>query len=265
MKVLDIDLDFFLSNICLSPHDNNRPAASEFCPWAPEAVRKFMEHNCGLTTSPQLPAMKVTTHDEVFDIWKEQVRTRQLLAPFDVVHIDAHADLGLGDSSYVYILGELLHAAPHERQEPTRGGSSGLNEGNYLAFAIACRWLQTLTYVHHPLMRDDLPRFLFRGHDPETKIIEFGCYRAEDARRLAFRETPPQALAMEPQVPIRVIAKEDFIGDHGEFVFGYVSISPRYTPSEAEAIMPIIGQYLQFLDRVSFLQIGRGCEFTPNQ
>lgn len=255
MKVLNIDLDFFLSRIRHSPDEDTRPAADEFSPWAPESVHEFMKRNCGLTSSPKLPTMVVTTHDEVFDLWKEQIRNGRLHTPFDVVHIDAHADLGMGDASCTYILGELLHIAPHERQEPRRGGWCGLAEGNYLAFAVACRWLRTLTYVHHPQMSNDLPRFLFRGHDTKTGMIELGCYRAKDAKSLGSLNVPPQPIATEPPVPIHVIPAKEF-RDDGNFAFGYLSRSPRYTPVEAEALVPVIGEYLQFLDREAFFTSG---------
>lgn len=258
MRILNIDLDFFLSDIRYSPQDRSRPPAKDFKPWPPEAVQDFMERNCGLDpTAPlPLPGILVQTHDEVFDIWKEQIRTGQLKTPFDVVHIDAHADLGLGDASYTYILGDLLHAPPSDRQDPKRGGSTGLHEGNYLAFAVACRWLRTITYVHHPARRNDLPRFLFRDHDPATKLMELACYRPEDARMLALLKTPPVPLSMEPVVPIDLVSKNDFRERDG-FALGYVSVSPLYTPEEAEVLVPVIEGYVRLLDRNAFLKLGR--------
>jgi hypothetical protein len=41
MKILDIDLDFFLSHIVRYPENDVRPAAREYIPWAPECVREF--------------------------------------------------------------------------------------------------------------------------------------------------------------------------------------------------------------------------------
>ena len=256
MKVLNIDLDFFLSRIRHLPNGNSRPSSSDFTPWPVEDVHNFMKLNCGLAKTSKLPSVLVNTHDEVFDLWKEQIINRQLQEPFDVFHVDAHADLGLGDSSFIYILGELLHAAPHERQEPKRDGLDGLNEGNYLAFAIACRWLKTMTYVHHPMMRNDMPRFLFRNQNTDTRVIELNCYSAADARNLALNRNPPRPIATEPPVPIKVVSKEDF-RERGDFVFGYLSKSPKYTPLQAEELIPEIGKYLQFFDRASFLQITR--------
>ncbi len=254
MKVLDIDLDFFLSEICHRPNRNSRLLSSDYIPWAPEAVHNFMEHNCALTRVSKLPALVVRTHDEVFDIWREQIRKRHLQVPFHVVHVDAHADLGFSDSSYIYILGELLQVAPNERQDPKRGGGNGLNQGNYLAFAIACRWLRKLTYVHHPRMSNDLPYLLFRNHQTQTKMIELGLYRVEDAERLASCNAPPQPLALEPPVPIHMISKEKF-KNQGGFAFAYVSISPQYTPPQAEDLIQEIGRYVRFFDKETFLQI----------
>jgi hypothetical protein len=254
MRILNIDLDFFLSDIRYSPRNRLRPTAKDFKPWPPEAVHDFMERNCGLDPAVRLPGILVKTHDEVFDIWKKQIQTGQLKTPFDVVHIDAHADLGLGDASYTYILGDLLHALPSDRQDPKRGGSTGLHEGNYLAFAVACRWLRTLTYVYHPARRNDLPRFLFRGHDTATKLIELACYRPEDATRLASVKTSPAPLSMEPAVPMNIVSKNDFRERDG-FAFGYVSLSPLYTPKEAEVLVPVIGRYVRLFDRNAFLTL----------
>ena len=59
-----------------------------------------------------------------------------LTPPFHVTHVDAHADLGLGDAGYVYLLTELLLEDPRDRWWP-RTGTTGLNDANHLAFAIA--------------------------------------------------------------------------------------------------------------------------------
>lgn len=48
MYVLDLDLDFFLDNICPLAEKGTRPDANQASPWPEEQVRFFLEHNCGL-------------------------------------------------------------------------------------------------------------------------------------------------------------------------------------------------------------------------
>lgn len=40
-----------------------------------------------------------------------------MTTPLEVVHIDAHADLGLGDASYSYLMGELAYEPIEKRYE----------------------------------------------------------------------------------------------------------------------------------------------------
>ena len=63
-----------------------------------------------------------------------------------MTHVDAHADLGLGDAGYLCLMTELLFVPPAERVSP-KTGPEGLNDGNWLSFAIACHWVTELVYV----------------------------------------------------------------------------------------------------------------------
>jgi hypothetical protein len=51
MRILDLDLDFFLSSIA---HDQSsggaRLSEKDFKPWASDNVREFLESPCGLST-----------------------------------------------------------------------------------------------------------------------------------------------------------------------------------------------------------------------
>ncbi len=72
-----------------------------------------------------------------------------MTTPFDVVHVDAHADLGLGfgDLGWFHLAADLLHRT---REERAVENPPGLTEGNYLLYAVACGWIESLTYVAHP-------------------------------------------------------------------------------------------------------------------
>jgi hypothetical protein len=140
-RVLDIDLDFFLNDVHYFSQNNCRLSSEDYKPWSADKVVAFLENNCGINRQNKIRGKIVTHHQEAFFYWRQLVINRDIKVPFDVVHIDAHADLGLGDAGWVYLMGELLHKKLNERIYP-KEGSKGLNAGNYLAFAIACRWVK---------------------------------------------------------------------------------------------------------------------------
>ena len=67
-------------------------------------MRTVLEDHCGLDRARPVPGRLVTDHFEAFLFWQELVRCGALDIPFDVVHVDAHADLGSGDAGYVYLM-----------------------------------------------------------------------------------------------------------------------------------------------------------------
>lgn len=71
-----------------------------------------------------------------------------LAQPLSITHVNAHADIGLGGSGYTYLLSDLLRKPVQERHFP-RIGDGGMDDGNYLIFAIACHWIRDLTYVYN--------------------------------------------------------------------------------------------------------------------
>ncbi|MDG3147131.1 UPF0489 family protein [Streptococcus suis] len=51
----------------------------------------------------------MTGHIEALIFWKELINSKMLSDPFDVVHVDSHADLGLGDASWSFLQVSFLH------------------------------------------------------------------------------------------------------------------------------------------------------------
>lgn len=244
--ILDLDLDFFLSDIAHWP-SGDRLDAIDFVPWSESRVRRFLEKQCGLSVEKPIPGKVVKTHDEVFKHWRAKISAGEWEAPFSVTHIDAHADLGLGDSSYIYLLGELL-GLPSSRRTNPREGTSGLNEGSYLAFALACEWIDELVYVYHCSLDrpEDLPAFYFNDCNPETGAIQLKQYRPEEIRAAVDAMRFPGDL-----VPVRVLDPVPFHAESGSafkddrgFDFVYLSKSPAYTPPESDGLVSVITEYM---------------------
>jgi hypothetical protein len=240
-RILDVDLDFFLANVFYKDASNERPGGNRYAPWPEQDVRDFLERGCGLDKGARLPGKVVVKHDEVFYDWRERIEGELLLPPFEVVHVDAHADLGMGDASYAYIMTEHLGKPVHLRTHPPTTEWSGINEGNYLAFAIACRWISRLTYVRHEKWEDDLLPCYMKGADEDSGFIQLKYFGQVDAHSLMLgHETP---LALEPEVPFQMIAGRHYRNKR-PFDRMYLALSPSYTPEGADKLIPIIKEYM---------------------
>lgn len=119
MRVLDLDLDFFL---CGKAHFKDsaegRLDPDEYPPWPLDLVMTFLTRRCRLDR-PR-PGFVVEHHNELFYMWGEAIQAGQIAAPFEVVHVDAHADLGLGDASYAYVMTQLAFEPIEHRYDRLR-------------------------------------------------------------------------------------------------------------------------------------------------
>jgi hypothetical protein len=250
--ILDIDLDFFQQDVCYSPSKSGSRLSDQraFAPWSKKAVRSFLENRCLLSKSSPKPGFFCVTHDLVFDKWNTMIRESMLQPPFHVVHVDAHADLGLGfrDLSFRYIFSEILHRQVSQRCKPRRGDKDGLKEGNFLSFALACRWISKLTFVPNPKSHDDLPRYMFKDFDTNSGFLQLKKYhKAQIDNSLILDNVVP--IEVEPTVPFERIAISDFLAE-SQFDFVFLTQSPTYTLPTTDRLIPIINEYTNLLDYV---------------
>lgn len=263
--VLDLDLDVFSQDAVSWPRPGTRPSEERHRCASPLDVRRFLEQRCLLTYRTKLPGAEFRDHDEAFSIWKRWIDNGTIVAPFEVVHVDAHADMGMGDSGYLYLMDELL-ALPLEERGTPRRGHDAMNAGNYLMFAIANRWISRLTYVF-PQLTDwiqnwnsapsgnpsgnreqsgrptDLMPMHFRNCDIDSGHIELKhCDRATLDRCMGRRTVGP-AISLEPGVPFEFTPIPRF-GRSG-FTHMVVARSPEYTPRSADSLLPILREYYE--------------------
>jgi hypothetical protein len=251
MCVLDIDLDFFLSKRRTHRIGKERPSDQDAVPWSCEDVRVFLEERCGLSAGKPVPGSVVVQHDEVFGSWQRLIQAGTLRIPFDVVHVDAHADLGMGDGSWTHIMGELVHRPVAERQFHC---ASQLGEGNYLAYAVACRWVKSITYVYHPELvprKLDIWWGLMKGYVDQPhvpgpdRVIQLKLLPRETLYGAGeLREVSP--LGLEPEVPLKVACPSSCRMD-GPPSFVFLSQSPSYTPPASDLLIPLIRRYIDEL------------------
>ena len=173
----------------------------------------------------------------MFSLWRDGIDDGALLAPFHVTHVDAHADLGLGDSGYTYLLTELLHQPVDQRRYPKLDGS-GLGDGNYLAFAVACRWISDLVYTYNEGGGSDLLAYLMDGFDPNADHIRMPVLTHQELKRVMGWQNPTVE-HFEPCVPVRTVPWRNFTAD-APFDAIFLARSPAFTPPESDTIFDAI-------------------------
>jgi hypothetical protein len=253
VRVLDLDLDFFLNRVSFRRPDGGRLDPERYIPWPEEMVHDVMRGFCGPSALGRPVGRTVTHHQEAFFFWRELVEAGEINEPFEVVHVDAHADLGMSNDGHRYIMGDLLHRPPDQRHRPN---PEKLRAGNYLLFAAACRWLSGLTYLMHPhrfshgqLIHDDRMSCHFRHSDPEGGIMELRCcdplvLRFDPPQPFAFGRSDTPALALEPPIPFT-----SMLWGVGPPPSGFDMIllahSPDYTPATADRLVAVIESFFE--------------------
>lgn len=232
MRVLDIDLDFFLADCCPLAAPGQRPPLTGCEPWPIEQVRVFFEANCGLSSTAPVPGRVFETHDQALVFWEELIAASRLSAPFHVTHVDAHSDLGIGYPGPNYVLFSVL-SMPVERRLnlPFFYAQHKLDEANYLLFALAMRRVASLDNVRNPHSRKDIPPMLLT---PDGNI-----HLTSMAAQLYAAQN-----GAEPVIPFRNY--EDYHAFHASEPYDFVTLamSPRYAPPEADALRTVIGAYI---------------------
>ena len=229
MTILDIDLDFFLNDVCPLAEAGERPALEGHEPWEEARVRRFLEENCGLSASRPVPGRIFETHDLALDFWRDMMLEGRLNAPFSVTHVDAHSDLGVGQTEYV--LNALLALPPGKRGDINALRREGhLSEANYLLFALAFRWTDRLINVRNPRSLPDLPREILEGEGIRLSSFVSRLMEAKHGR--------------EPLVPFIQYPDHTLYKAAGHFGFMSVAVSPRYAPKEADRLLPLLSEYM---------------------
>jgi hypothetical protein len=179
---------------------------------------------------------------------RDAIDASVLRAPFHVTHVDAHADLGLGDAGYVHLMSELLFREPEDRRDP----GEDLADSNYLLFALGCRWLPGLDYIYN---RDELPGegpgdlmpYAMEGYRPDAEHIELPVFTRGQIDDLLFggRLEP---IRREPRVPFRALPWHQYTAS-APFELICLARSPEYTPATCDPVFDVIRE--RFIDELA--------------
>ena len=231
MRVLDLDMDFFLSGPCPLAALGERPDESCAEVWSEEAVVRFLEEQCGLSADHPVPGAIFDTHDKALDFWAARLEDGSLTAPFEVVHVDTHSDLAFGPPGTNFVLNVVLSRLPDQRADKEAYRKAvELDEANYLLFALAFRWVDRLSYVRNPKSHHDIPRQLLTTQG-DIHLRSFISQMMEGRN------------GKEPVIPFDVYDDYTEFRQHG-YDFVTMAQSPRYAPASADKIMDILKRYI---------------------
>ena len=257
MKVLDLDMDYFMKSVAtfINESEPERLPEEDYgdSVWSEREVRNFLEGNLGLSKQNRIRGRVVAGHNESLFFWRELIEKGDLSTPFDVIHVDSHADLGLGYSSWTHILDYLLYYPVEERsQHPryfdTSGHLRSEGIGDYLLFAVAYRWISSIVYCGNPhgecndYLLDTLKDFKEEPiwdkpvqntiqllYNPDMPFPQYND--TEYVKRQYIRNS-----RKEPEVPFLIIPTIEDVHFDGNYDFAVLAQSPNY---------PVIGHSLK--------------------
>ena len=264
MKVLDLDMDYFMTQIANAPFSSEQRLDEDLfgkSVWPEKNVRAFLENNLGLSKAHKIPGRIVCGHNESLFFWEELIKNDQLRAPFDVIHVDSHADLGLGCPSVSFLQSSFL-TLPIETRRKIRDykfkdQTAEITIGDYLLWAIAYRMISSIVYCTNPngekndYLWDTLKAFQEvyiwdkpvknynqLKYNPEMDIPDFDSSET-------IRKKYLDGAIKDPEVELLIIPTIEDVKFHGDFDYVVLAQSPNYTPASADYIMDVFREYIE--------------------
>lgn len=264
LKVLDLDMDYFMTKIANTSFSSlERLDEKDYgdSVWSEDKVRDFLESNLGLSKENKIPGRIVCGHDEALFFWEELIESRKLEEPFDVIHVDSHADLGLGCNSDDFIQSMFLTLPTPTRRRirnyEFNNQIEEINIGDYLLWAIAYRMISSVTYCSNPngenndYLWDTLKDFQeeYIWDKPVKNYIqlkfnsemELPQYDSSDYYKKKYLD----GAIKDPEVELIIIPTIEDVKFHGDFDYAVLAQSPNYTPASADYIMDIFKEYIE--------------------
>ena len=263
MKILDIDMDYFMEEIAHTPF-NVKERLNEYyygdSVWSETKVRSFLEKNLGLSKYNKTEGRIVKNHNEALFFWEELISESKLSDPFDVIHVDSHADLGLGGNAVNFLQSSMLSLKPETRRKirdyEFNGKIEQINMGDYLLWAIAYRMISRLTYCANPTgdkndyCWETLKDFCEERicDRPVTNYIQlkynsnmdFPDYNSTELYKKKYLE----GALKDPEVEFVIIPTIEDVKFQGDFDYVVMAQSPNYTPASADYIIDIFREYI---------------------
>lgn len=263
MKVLDLDMDYFMRDIANTPFSvMTRLAEEEFgnLVWSKNEVINFLENNLGLSKNNKIPGRIITGHNEALFFWEELMLDGKLQEPFEVVHIDSHADLGLGCPSSSFLQNTILTMPVEERRKiksyEFNGEIEEINIGDYLLWGIAYKMFSKIIYCANPYGdKNDYCWDTLKDFKEEliwdVPVSNYIQLKFNDRMQMPkyndsveYKKMYFEGAIKDPEVELKIIPSIENVAFQGDFDFAVIAQSPNYTPASADFILDIFKEYI---------------------
>lgn len=263
MKVLDLDMDYFMTEIANTPFSSLERLGEEYddSVWPADMVRQFLEVNLGLSKERKIPGRLVCGHNEALFFWEELVENGSLIDPFEVIHVDSHADLGLGTPAGSFLQSGFLSLPISTRRRirdyEFNGHIEEITIGDYLLWAIAYRLVSSITYCANPnadkndyiwdTLRDFEEEYIWDKPIRNYIQLKFNSkmQMPQCDSSVAYRKKYLDDAIMDPEVELLIIPTIEDVRFCGDFDYAVLAQSPNYTPKCADYIMDIFREYIE--------------------
>jgi hypothetical protein len=245
-RILDIDLDFFLDRIFNSDHEPRGRLDPDLFRVDPIPVAlDYLHDRCCVPRDATTPGSVCEHHVDVWFEWRRMIRDGSLRAPFEVIHVDAHADMGLGNNSCLYIAEDLLARPVDQRRVPVGRDTWCVRDNNFIAYALATRWIGRLTYVTHPACQDDVQWLHMKDFDTRSGFVQMKRFRPGFTEGLDhFLDVKQLPFQPEPEIPMTQVRRKDYQAETApDFIF--LARSPNYTPNTADLLFDEISHLIE--------------------
>lgn len=239
MLVLDLDLDFFVDPTAhwVDLEDLTRLDESDYTVWPVVEALRFLREQCGL--SKPLPGWRIERHGQAFHEWSAAIDEEALSTPFSICHVDAHADLGSGESVWTRLMGEIMHLPVSERPKASK---SLVTDGSYLAFALAAGWVDQLSYVYCDSGGEDVFPYFFENQDLSASSLQLVAVPPEviaGSRFVGMEWIAETKTHSDPPIPFTASnwRQHQAIQEPDALV---VCRSPNFTPPSADVLYEAI-------------------------
>lgn len=257
-------MDYFMSKIAHTSFSyTDRLDEEEYgdSVWSQIKVRQFFEKNLGLSKVNKIPGRIVSGHNESLIFWEELIAGGKLIDPFDVIHVDSHADLGLGDSSWAFLQNKFLKLPTNCRRKIRsynfENSTKEINIGDYLLWAIAYKMISSVTYCANPkgdkndyvwlTLKDFKEKYVYNKpvknyiqlkYNPNMEMPKYDSDKA-------YKEKYVKEAIKDPEIEFTIIPTVEDVNFKGDFDYAVLAQSPNYTPKSADFIMEIFREYIE--------------------
>lgn len=234
MRILDIDMDFFQSDIHSWGDDGSIHLIDDtFSVWEDKDFLDFIETKCGLSVEHPSKGRIFNSHVNTYWFCKELIDKGELSVPFDITHIDAHSDLAFSLSVENYTFWKSFSGENQERflagtLFETSDNLRFIDSGSYLLAMALNRWLRKINYVYHPELN-------------ELDVFEHVVKCVKPNKKFKFRFFDDNVSI--PNLVLETIHPTEFEKDE-PYDFVCVAISPAYTVTEINRLVDILKKYI---------------------